>query len=82
MAFDEIISLVMTFVSGDDTSIEAANKLELLLDDSYPADDYLQETVEMLACYRPEGGSGVLGVETIRERLIGVSIYLQGCEAD
>ena len=77
MAFDEIISLARAFISGADTSIEAANRLEVLIDDSFPEDDYLQETVEMLACYRPDGGSEVLGVEPIRERLIGVSAYLQ-----
>jgi hypothetical protein len=76
MKTDEILSLARTFISGADTSIEAANRLELLLDDSFPDDDYLQETVEMLACYRPEGGSDVIGVEPIRERLIGVSAYL------
>ena len=76
MKTDEILSLARTFISGGDTSIEAANRLELLLDDSFPDDDYLQETVEMLACYRPEGGSDVIGVEPILERLIGVSAYL------
>lgn len=76
MKTDEILSLARTFISGADTSIEAANRLELLLDDSFPDDDHLQETVEMLACYRPEGGSDVIGVEPIRERLIGVSAYL------
>ena len=81
MTLDEIISLAKAFVSGADTSIEAANRLELLLDDSFPDDDYVQETVEMLACCRPEGGGGVLGVDPIRERLIGVSAYLQGRES-
>lgn len=77
----DFISVAMAFISGMDTSIEAANRLELLLDDSFPDDGYLQETVEILACYRPEGGSGVLGVDPIRERLIGVSAYLQGRES-
>jgi hypothetical protein len=77
MDSQEILSLVDAFASGADTSLVAANRLEVLLDDLFPDDDYLQETVEMLACYRPGGGNDVLGEEIIRERLIGVREYLK-----
>lgn len=76
MASHEIISLLEAFISGEDTSLKLANQLEVLIDDEFPDDDYLQETVEMLACYRPEGGASVLGIEPIRHRLVGVKEYL------
>ncbi|BBB97592.1 MULTISPECIES: hypothetical protein [Bradyrhizobium] len=66
----EIERLVQRFVSGADTSISAANKIEVALDDGFPDDDYVQETVEMLAMYRPEGGEFLLDTATIRDRLI------------
>lgn len=78
MINDQIFLLVDNFVSGKDTSIEAANQLEVLLDDAFPNDDYLQETVEMLACYRPEGGDDVIGIDLMRRRLSRVNQYLQG----
>ncbi|WP_421567780.1 hypothetical protein [Stenotrophomonas sp. PD6] len=77
MKEEELLSLIKAFVSGNDVGIEAANRMEMLLDDSFPDDDYLQETIEMLACYRPEGGREVLGIESIRRRLMGIGTYLQ-----
>lgn len=71
------LSLVANFVSGRDRSIEAANQLEIFLDEAFPDDDYLQETVEMLACYRADG-DGVIGVDHMRKRLSRVNRYLQG----
>lgn len=78
MANEEILSLIDAFISGTDISIKAADQLEVLLDYAFPNDDYLQETVEMLACYPPEGGQGVLGPELIRDRLSSVSGHLTG----
>jgi hypothetical protein len=52
----KIEQLVQRFVSGMDTSIEATNEIEAALDDCLPHDDFVQQTVEMLAMYRPEGG--------------------------
>lgn len=78
MENEEILSIIDAFVSGTDTSMEAANRLEVLLDDAFPDDDYLQETVEILACYRPEGGHGVIGPDLVRDRLAGVAQHLMG----
>jgi hypothetical protein len=76
MDYQGIGCLLDTFISMRDTSLKVANQLEVLIDDGFPDDDYLQETVEMLACYRPEGGESILGADVIRERLVGVREYL------
>lgn len=77
MATKEIISLMEEFISGSDTSIQLANRLEVLMDDAFPDDDFLQETVEVLACYRPEGGTDVLGVQAIQSRVVETRNYLR-----
>lgn len=41
-------------------TLNAAQRLEVLLDESYPEDALVQECVEALACYRPEGGNLLL----------------------
>ena len=76
----EIISLLEKFVSGEDTSLELANELEVSLEDEFPDDDYLQETVEMLATYRPEGGEWVLGKDLMQKRLAQVLKYLEALQ--
>ncbi len=63
------IQLIDRFISGADTSIESANQIELVLDDSFPDDDFVQETVVMLAMYRPEGGDYLFKTKAIQERL-------------
>lgn len=73
----EIERLIERFVSGSDISIETANQIETLLDDNFPDDDYLQQTVEMLAMYRPEGGEFLFDAVAIRRRLIETRRYLQ-----
>ena len=77
VVISEIEQLVRRFVSGADTSIEAANEIELAFDDSFPGDDYVQQTVEMLAMYRPEGGEFLFDIAAIRQRLIDTMKYLQ-----
>ena len=66
---NKIISLIDSFISGERANIETANLLETMLDDNYPEDDYLQETVEILACYRPEGGDFLFNTEQVKKRL-------------
>jgi hypothetical protein len=65
------------FICGDQDDLQAANRLEVLIDDEFPDDDFLQETVEALACYRPEGGEFVMDIAAMRERLAKTKIYLQ-----
>jgi hypothetical protein len=70
MAKAEIIALIDRFISGVDISLAAANRLEVLLDDAWPEDDFVQGTVEMLACYRPEGGEWIVDVRAVQQRLV------------
>ena len=57
--------------------IESANKIEAALDDTFPDDDHVQQTVEMLALYRPEGGEFLFDTTTISQRLIETLRHLQ-----
>ena len=68
---------IHAFVSGTDTSIENANEIEVALDDGFPEDDYVQQTVEMLAMYRPEGGDFLFDTDAIRQRLSETVEYLE-----
>lgn len=76
MSNSEADELIGRFLSGEDTTLEAANRLEVLLDDEHPDDDFLQETVEALACYRPEGGELLMGVKDIQKRLQDTRRYM------
>lgn len=73
---ENLKSLIEQFVAGSDTSLESANKIEVILDDQFPDDDYLQQTVEMLAMYRPEGGDFLFDTSEISQRLKETSTYL------
>lgn len=73
----EIDQLIERFVSGADTSLEAANAIEVALDDAFPDDDHVQQTVEMLAMYRPEGGEFLFDAAGIKERLVETASYLK-----
>jgi hypothetical protein len=73
----EIQQKIERFVSGADTSIEAANGIEVALDDAFPNDGYVQQTVEMLAMYRPEGGDFLFRGPAITQRLIETLEHLK-----
>jgi len=73
----KISQLIERFVSGADTSIEAANEIEMALDVGFPEDDYIQRTVEMLAMYRPEGGEFLFDTPAIKLRLIDTMEHLR-----
>ena len=68
--------LIQRFVAGADVSIRAANEIEVALDD-YPDDDYLQQTREMLAMYRPDGGEYLFDTAAITQRLIETLEHLK-----
>lgn len=68
---------VENFISGADACMKSANEIEAYLDDNYPEDDFIQEVVEMLACYAPGGGDEVIGEEAVRSRLIELVNYLK-----
>ena len=70
-----IISKIDRFLSGADTSIASANEIEVALD-AFPDDDYLQQTVEMLAMYRPGGGEYLFDTAAVDIRLRETRKYL------
>jgi ribosomal protein L30/L7E len=77
MDIQNLDSLIDKFISGKDVSMSVANEIEVAIDEAFPEDEFLQETVEMLALYRPEGGEYLLGTEGVRGRLKIVKDYLK-----
>ncbi|QKC82831.1 hypothetical protein [Mesorhizobium sp. NZP2077] len=73
---DDLALVLTRFVSGEDTSLAAANSLEVLLDDAYPDDELVQSAVMSLAMYRPGGGSFLLDTPEIQRRLHRLRDYL------
>ena len=69
--------MIQRFVSGAETSITHANAIEVVIDDNFPNDLFLQQTVEMLAMYRPGGGEFLFDTPQIRQRLIETAEYLR-----
>ena len=51
-----VVELVKAFINGSDCSIDAAGKLEVLLNDAFPDNSEIQDLVIEIACYRPDGG--------------------------
>ena len=64
------------FVTGEDTSLAAANRLEVLLDETYPDDEVVQDRVVDLALYRPGGGEYLIDTVEMRKRLARLRDYL------
>jgi len=73
----DLLALMDKFISGEDTSIELANQIEVLLDDGFPEDDVIQMTVEMLAMYRPYGGDFLFDSHAITTKLRQTTAYLK-----
>lgn len=73
----QIAALIDAFVSGADTTMQAANRLEVMLQDRFEDDDYIAEIVIMLACYRPGGGPYLFAEDEVRVRLARVMNYLR-----
>lgn len=66
---DRLQKLLNDFISGVGVSVSAANELEVLLDDEFTCDEFMQDTVLMLASYRPEGGEYLYDKGQMIERL-------------
>ncbi|TPK55923.1 hypothetical protein FJ546_28395 [Mesorhizobium sp. B2-4-19] len=73
---DDLSLLLTRFVSGEDTSLAAANSLESLLDAAYPDDELVQDVVIDLASYRPGGGPFLFDTLEIQRRLHRLRDYL------
>ena len=57
------------FISGSDVSIAPANRVAVATDDAHPDNEFVQQTVEMLAMYRPEGGEFLFVTPMVRQCL-------------
>lgn len=66
----ELVKLIDRFIAGEDRSIKCANELEAAINDAFPEDEYLQDTVLMLASYRPGGDEYLYDEEAMKCRLI------------
>jgi hypothetical protein len=77
---NDLTALLDLFVSGDDNSIDEANRLEVLLDEAYPDDEIVQSRVADLALYRPGGGEFLIDTSEMRARLTRLRDYLRKIE--
>ncbi len=57
----ELTERIQRFVDGTDVSVESVALIEVGLDDAFPDNKRVGETVLMLASYRPGGGEGLVG---------------------
>lgn len=73
----ELNALLDHFINGDDISLTAAGRLELLLDDNFPDDEIVQNLVSDLARYRPGGGDFLVDADEMRLRLRRLRDHLQ-----
>lgn len=72
MKRDELIELIDQFVTRQDVSVKQANKIEVIIDDEFPEDDYMQDVVEILALYHPGGGDYLYDEEAVIAKLLQV----------
>lgn len=73
----EIVSLVVKFISGVDVSVANANAIEVAIDEAFPNDELMQDTMLMLASYRPGGGEYLYDEQSIRRQLEKILKRLQ-----
>lgn len=73
----ELNALLDQFIDGNEVSLSMASRLEVLLDETYPDDEVVQDRVSDLARYRPGGGDFLLDVDDMRLRLRRLRDYLQ-----
>ncbi len=73
----ELRSALDEFARTPDAPSALAGRIEVLLDDLYSDVDYLQEAVEMLACYSTGGEEWTVDWESMRSRLMRVQHHLE-----
>lgn len=69
MDANELLDLIQRFLTDEDHSVALANEIEVVIDDGFPDDDFMQDTVLMLASYRPGGGEYLYDEGAVKERL-------------
>lgn len=74
---EEIIKRIDRFISGKDLSMKYANEIGVFLDENYPEDDYMQDIVEILARYNPEGGEYLYTTDSVVAKLQRMKIMLE-----
>jgi hypothetical protein len=65
----ELTERIQRFIDGSDVSQACAGLIEVGLDDAFPDNDRIAETVLMLASYRPGGGESLVGEPEMRAEL-------------
>jgi hypothetical protein len=73
----ELIARIERFIDGSDTSQASAGLIESGLDDAFPDNDRIAETVLMLASYRPGGGASLHDEAAVRAELVQVLARLR-----
>ena len=73
---DKLTLALTSFIDGEDTSLAAANSLEVLLGGAYPDDEIVQSAVVDLAMYRPGGGEFLFDTLEIQHRLVRLRDHL------
>ncbi|WP_217568750.1 hypothetical protein [Mesorhizobium sp. GbtcB19] len=74
---EELMELIGRFISGNDISISAANKIEVLLADNFVDDETLQDFSITLSMYRPGGGDLLYDYDYVRSKMILIEKYMQ-----
>jgi hypothetical protein len=72
-----LIVLIDKFVNGEDVSVNSAKAIEAALDDAFADDEKMQDIVQMLASYRPGGGSYLFDENQVSRELCKVLSYLK-----
>lgn len=60
---------ISNFIQGKDCSIANAQAIEVALEELFPGHAFIQDSVHMLACYRPGGGEYLYDEEQIKSQL-------------
>ncbi|MER8753142.1 hypothetical protein NKH57_28585 [Mesorhizobium sp. M1050] len=76
MSNAELYSMISKFISRTDVSIDIANAIESYIDDNFGEDEFMKETVEILARYRPGGGEFLFDTDFVSDRLSKTISYL------
>jgi hypothetical protein len=68
----ELTDRIQRFIDGVDMSLESAGLIEVGLDDAFPDNDRIGDTVLMLSSYRPGGGTDMVDETQMRAELAKV----------
>jgi hypothetical protein len=75
---DELISALDHFVSGEDSSYAAANRIKDLIFENFPEDPYARQVALDLSRYQLGDDDPTYGTSAMRRRLAEARKYLVG----